>query len=130
MEKRWLKDYVYNLGKIERAMVRRCGLRIETDVVKGSSAEPPYTAHAMRVTGVNAVEVDRLSREIAETAAKCRAVEAFVDAIEDDQTRDIIRARYIDGDSWEDINEMYTGGEKHRDTPRKTAERYIKKIFG
>lgn len=127
MEKRWLKEYVYNMAKIERARRKRSALREEQDVVRGSSPDHPYTAHPMRVSGMNASAVDRINAEVEAAVRKCRAVEAFVEGVEDERTRDILRARYIDGDSWEEINEMYSGGGTGKDAPRKLAERYVEK---
>lgn len=99
---------------------------VETDTVKSSSPEYPYTEHPVTIRGLIPnprkeklqKRLDRLERLVSE-------IDAFLDAIEDVNIARAIRLHYINGQEWwkvaEKINCSVTG-----DAFRKKVKRFLK----
>ena len=62
---------------------------------------------------------DELTRELLE-------VEEYIESIEDSRVRTIIRLRYIEGMTWQQVAD-YIGGEHTEDSVRKAAGRFFEK---
>lgn len=63
---------------------------------------------------------DELTRKLLE-------VEEYIESIEDSRVRTIIRLRYIEGMTWQQVA-TYMGGDNSEDSVKKTAQRFLKKI--
>lgn len=72
---------------------------------------------ALNITGFDQKLYDRRKHALSVKLAKVKAVEDWIDAIEDGQTRIIFRLYYIDGMSWARIAEK-TGHKNSPDYPR------------
>lgn len=68
-----------------------------TDLVRGSMAEHPYTAHSITIEGCGSPELPRLYALKAWRVAECEAIEAFVDEQEDSTIRQLLTWRYLEG---------------------------------
>jgi len=126
MNREWLEEYTDYLAMIDDLHRKRRKLPKVCDMVKGSSASHPYTKHAVTISGADRQMADRIDQDIRERQKKCEAVEKFVDGIKNPKMQNILRWRYIDGDSWPMIGQRIGTGE---DAPRKRAERFLKKFF-
>lgn len=69
-----------------------------TDVVSGSSSEPPYTKHPISVTGYtyNNKLKSKYARKLRELQKKAIDIEEYVQSIDDSLVRQIFRYKYID----------------------------------
>jgi len=89
------------------------GQRMTTDSVKGSSPYFPWTKHSIRIHGVDIAgyenEVKRLKNRLqkrvnilTETVKKASD---YISSIEDSEIRMVLHARYILGQTWEEIED-------------------------
>ena len=107
---------------------------ISEDVVKGSTAEFPYTQCNMHIVGVDDELVRRRKRALArqnrlleekriEILENINKIEEFIESVEDSDVRMIIRLRIIDGLSWAAVGmKMYM----NPDSCRKKLANYMK----
>jgi len=95
-----------------------------SDSVRGSCTEPPYTEHSITITGVDQASLHRLERKRIRARMERRAIERFIDGIEDSLTRTILEERYIQGRSWAQVANV-AGGSNTRDGVRMIAGRYL-----
>ncbi|MEA4927560.1 MAG: RNA polymerase subunit sigma-24 [Candidatus Limiplasma sp.] len=100
-----------------------------SDSVRGSDAEPPYTEHAITITGVDQAALHRLERKRIRARMEQRAIERFIDSIEDSLTRTILEERYIRGGSWAQVATT-VGGTNSSDGVRMIARRYLHWVIG
>lgn len=126
MQKKWLEEYTDYLEQIDDLHEKRRKLPKASDLVKGSSASHPYTKHAVTISGADRQQADKIDQRIRELLKKCQAVERFVDEIESPKMQNILRWRYLDGDSWRMIGQRIGKGE---DAVRKRADRFLEKFF-
>ena len=78
------------------------------------------------VVGFNQGLYDRRQKILDEKKAKCKAVEKWINAIEDGQTRCVFKMFYLDGMTWEKIAAK-TGYSNSPDYPRLyIRDRYLK----
>ena len=61
-----------------------------------------------------------------ELTKKLLEVEEYIEGIEDSRVRTIIRLRYIEGMTWQQVAD-YMGGEHTEDSVRKAAGRFLEK---
>jgi len=97
--------------------------RTVADTVRASGKEPPYLAHTVLIVGDDQCIRDKLERRLRKAKRQRADIEAFVDTIEDSQTRQIIRLRYIKGMTWEGVAKFL--GYATSDSVRMTAMRYM-----
>ena len=100
-----------------------------SDIVNGSDPVYPYIQHNIKVTGTDGLAEarDRLRQRCREYDAERAEILAFVDGIEDSETRRIFRYRYIDGDrrpSWLQI--AFKLGKSDEGTPRKKHDKFLR----
>ena len=126
MQRKWLEEYTDYLEQIEDLHEKRRKMPKVSDLVKGSSAEHPYTKQAMTISGADRQRADKIDQQIKVLVKRCQAVERFVDDIEDAKTQNIMRWRYMDGDGWKEIGQRMGKGE---DAVRKRVERFLEKYF-
>ena len=100
-----------------------------SDSVRGSYAEPPYTEHTITITGVDQAALHRLGRRRIRARIERRAIERFIDGIEDSLTRTILEERYIRGGSWAQVAKA-AGGTNTSDGVRMIAKRYLHWVIG
>lgn len=71
------------------------------DSVKGSSLEPPYCIHTIKIEGVNVKEVikskKRLGRKLKALQDELAGLEKQLEAVDDFETKEILRMIYIFG---------------------------------
>jgi hypothetical protein len=95
-----------------------------TDSVKGSSRYFPFQARSFAITGVDTEGYDKrvkrlrnqLKRRISDLMDKVEKAQEYIAGIEDSRTRIILQCRYINGLTWESIEDE-TG------IPERTAKR-------
>ena len=102
----------------------------QSDKVCGSDPFFPYLNHTMKVAGSEWTtrELIRLRVLLRECRRQYEAISAYIDSIEDSETRRIFRLRYIEGDtkpSWQMIaNRLHCVGDGS--TERKKHDRFLK----
>lgn len=91
-------------------------MQVVKDTVSGSSSEFPYSAHPVTITGrerpssrVQRRE-QRLHARIEQLQQDVDEIDAFLDALEDSQLRQIIHCHYILGYSWAKTASEISGG--------------------
>ena len=105
------------------------------DLVTGSSKHYPYTAHSIKIEGIDIKEYDRkikrlknqLQRRLDEVMDKRAEIEEFIETLDDSMTRQIIALRYISGFSWEQVT-SHMGSGYTVDCIKKHHERFLKNI--
>ena len=84
---------------------------MEEDIVTGSDNEFPYAPHHFKIRGYGSVEYpkkkNRLRAKIAEVRAEIREVEAYIDAVEDPEMKNILTMYYVLGMKQEEIAKRY-----------------------
>ena len=103
----------------------------QSDKVRGSDPFFPYLNHTMKVAGSEWTtrELIRLRVLLRECRRQYEAISAYIDSIEDSETRRIFRLLYIDGDtkpSWASIA-MKIGGNNTPDGVRMKHKRFLEK---
>ena len=93
------------------------------DTVRASDKEPPYLSRTVLIVGDDQSVRDRLERRLRKAKRQRTEIEGFVDTIEDSQTRQIIRLRYIKGMTWEGVAKSLDYATS--DGVRMTAMRYM-----
>lgn len=122
MKKQWIEEYADYLHQMDELHKQRRKLPKASDMVKASSDMHPYTSHRVIISGADMQKAEKIEKDLEKLRKRCEAVEAFIDSIEPVKMRNIIRWRYIDGESWAWIGARIGKGE---DAPRKRAERYL-----
>lgn len=96
-----LNDYLSDKAEIEslheelRCKNAACDV---SDTVRGSMLDFPYTAHAITVHGMpdeDLKRIEKIKTDIARLRERCRAVEAWVENLDDSQTRRIVRLKFM-----------------------------------
>jgi len=94
-----LKKEIFLLG--EQILSATSGGDIVTDMVRGSSAEHPYTQHNIIIQGHGSVSVQRWSARKTALEHECTAVEEFIESVDDSTMRQILTWKYIQGNTVE-----------------------------
>lgn len=129
MEVRELQQYRSLRREIEDTR-RKIKQYEQSDKVRGSDPFFPYLNHTMKVAGSEwtARELIRLRVLLRECRRQYEAISAYIDSIEDSETRRIFRLRYVEGDtkpSWQMIaNRLHCVGDGS--TERKKHDRFLK----
>ncbi len=101
----------------------------QCDTVRGSDPFFPYLNHTMKVAGRRwtARELSRLEELVQKCGQQYELISAYIDSIEDSETRRIFRLRYLEGDTaptWVSIA-MKIGGNNTPDGVRKVHDRFL-----
>lgn len=76
---------------------------LTSDVVRGSYAEPPYTAHSVRITGMDK-HYANWRRERMDNIMQTRtAIVNAVNAIQDETLRRVVILHYLNGLKWAEV---------------------------
>ncbi|GMQ56773.1 hypothetical protein AN1V17_11670 [Vallitalea sediminicola] len=139
MDMKKLEQFRNLVREIEILEKRISGLEQElqecvADTVRASSKSFPYIQHTVRISGVDARKIDKISR-VKDILSKRKAklyhdmeeVEKFISTIEDSIIRQIITLRFIKGWSWNNVA-MTIYGYPNGDTARKKITRYFNEI--
>lgn len=120
--KNWKEAFAdYRFKKMEIERLRSKDFMV-SDMVTGSHEESPYTAHPIKVKGVDAQQVKANKERVERLEAECADVEAAINLIRSSKLAMVLRLRYQDGMQWNDVGrELDMSG----DTARKQAEAYI-----
>ena len=108
MTKAYLYDHVSHVLTLRR-------LQSALNIVTEEQARADFAARIGQLVGMVAEEE--------------RYISAFAQGIDDDFTRSVFRARYIDGFTWSIIADR-AGGGNTPDGMRKTVERGIENLLG
>lgn len=85
---------------------------IVTDSVQCSSSTMPYQQHNVTIQGYDVDVIPRLSARRAAKVAECKAIEIYIDAIDDSIMWQLLYRRYIEGHSLKDTAELVGFSEK------------------
>ena len=104
----------------------------ETSDSVASAAEFPYSLHTVRIDGLdweaynrNIQRIQRLRQQALDRATQELAeIEEWIATVDDPHIRDIIRYRYIDGFSWQQVARKVGGGNTG-DSVRMAQARYL-----
>lgn len=104
----------------------------ETSDSVASAAEFPYSLHIVRIDGLdweaynrNIQRIQRLRQQVLDRATQELAeIEEWIATVDDPHIRDIIRYRYIDGFSWQQVARKVGGGNTG-DSVRMAQARYL-----
>ena len=105
------------------------------DSVVGSSPHFPYTAHSIKIEGLDMQDYDKrvkrlksqLQRRHDDLLDKRAEIEEFIDTIGDSFIRQIIALRYISGFQWEQVA-AHMGSGYTTDCIKRQHERFMKKV--
>lgn len=86
---------------------------ITTDSVKGSSIDYPYIQHSIKISGIDwksyDAKVNRLRRQyqrkLDELMDKAAEINEYIASVPDPEVRMILQCRYINGLTWEEVEE-------------------------
>lgn len=97
-----------------------------TDTVTGSSVNFPYTKHSISIKGIPEecyTTETVISEKIRELEQERVQIESFLDSVHDSQIRRIIRLKYIEGKTWQQV--AFRIGRQDEGTPRKKIEKFF-----
>lgn len=114
MDKEQLSRYYWLCHEIDcqRRRQERLKQRIDTgglasDVVRGSSAEYPYLERKIKITGAPIGLLkniqSEIERNIEESLEARKEIEAYIAEVEDPQMRELLRSRFIDRLTWQEV---------------------------
>jgi len=84
-----------------------------TDSVRGSSTSIPYQQHNVAVQGYGSDAIPRLSARKAAKCAECKAVETYIDSIDDSIMWQLLTRRYIEGKTVAETAQLVGYSEVH-----------------
>lgn len=116
------RHYRVNQHIIERLEMDPC---LVSDTVTGSSVDPPYTRHTIKINGISEYRLQRNQRIIKELRTRCDDVNNDITNMDDRRLAQILLMRFVQGDtepSWEEIGQIVG---HHPDSCRKWADRYL-----
>lgn len=100
MLRKMFEEYTANINAIQALKADPC---LVSDVVRGSSTEPPYGEHSIRVTGVDRLRKARNQKMITELEHSVGVVDALIDNLQPGRLKTTLSLKYRDGLSWEDV---------------------------
>ena len=98
-----------------------------TDTVTGSSPEYPFTKHTVTIKGVDYGDdflTQRLEEKIFLLDEECAYIEKWLDTVEDSLIRRIVRWKYIEGKTWQQV--AFRIGKHDEQYPRKKIDKFLK----
>ena len=108
-----------------------------TDIVHGSSSNFPYVTHNIHIEGLKNTkamllnaqynrELESLEKTYDELLVKIEEIQLFVDECPDSYIRQIVRLRYIECHTWQQVSQKM-GGINHPNGLRQMLYRYLEK---
>lgn len=118
-------------GRILRLKRQLKEMECITDTVQGSSAEYPYTMHAITVSGRNAAEEMAIGAEIAQLAKRRERVERLLKAETDEELKWMLELKYLDEvkRGWEEVAAVM-GETVSGEALRKRADKFFDRCSG
>lgn len=95
------------------------------DTVTGSQADFPYTQRAFTLTGRDETRIAQITAELARLEKKCKAVEDYVDSIEDGFIQSLIKLHYLQGLSWPQVRRKLRITNLTADALRKKVDGFL-----
>ena len=114
--------YRINQRIVERLELDPCQV---SDTVTGSSVDPPYTRHTIKIQGTSERRLRRNKRIIEELEGRCAEVDAAIATMADGRLAKMLLLRFVDGAepmSWEEIGPLV---HRHPDVCRKEVKKYL-----
>ncbi len=114
--------------KLTEARERYAG-SLSHSVVLGSQREEPYSVHPIVVAGPSGKSaearsaVEKIKQELAECRGELSRLNAFIDNIQDKQTRCIFDLYYSEGLTWKQV--AFRMGWTDESWPRKISKKYF-----
>lgn len=130
MTKKDLKSYIrwkHTIAGHEEEL--RSGDLDTLDTVKGSAHEHPYIERTLVIHGRNVMYEDWLREEIVRLREKCARVEKYIDGVQDDEMRAMLRMHYVQGDSWTKVRRKMRIKHVSSNALQKRAIRFLEKKF-
>lgn len=116
------EDYLFMRAEIDRLLSEDT---TASDVVRGSSPESPYTAHTIRVRGIDTQYANWIAERVETLRAQCAEVEAATALAPNSMIRLILIYRYHEGiTDWDEVGARLPIP-KTGEACRKLAHRYI-----
>ena len=134
MDKRELSELKKINKEIEFLKKQILSISVEpeftTDTIKGSSIGFPYIQHSIKISGIDwetyDKKVNRLRRQyqrkLDELMDKAAEINEYIASVPDPEVRMILQCRYINGLTWEEIEEATGINER-------TARRKFRKLW-
>ncbi len=126
---RWLPGEIRRLEeKLTEARERYAG-SLSHSVVLGSQQEEPYSVHPIVVAGPSGKSaeargaVEKIKQELAECRGELSRLNAFIDGIQDKQTRRIFDLYYREGLTWKRV--AFRMGWVDESTPRRICKKFF-----
>lgn len=116
------RHYRLNQSIVERLELDPCTV---SDTVTGSSVDPPYGKHTIKITGASERKRRRNERIIKELEARCAEVDEEIATMSDRRMAKILLLRYVEGLEWEEIGRLV---DLHPDNCRKYSDKYLHKL--
>lgn len=129
MTKRRLEQYSSIKAEITelKAKIKEREKSQLTDTVTGSSPEYPFTKHTVTIKGVDYGDdflTQRLEEKIFLLDEECAYIEKWLDTVEDSLIRRIVRWKYIEGKTWQQV--AFRIGKHDEQYPRKKIDKFLK----
>lgn len=91
-----------------------------SDTVNGSSPYFPYVEHCIKITGVDVDGYERkvafirrsIARKIDEKMEQVAAINEYIESVQDGEMRNILRLRYMECMTWEEIGKELSMNER------------------
>lgn len=119
--------YLKNEIKLLQKEYREMETPMVADCVTGSRTSIPYDKHAITITGIDYGKIRRakrkIERKISELMDELDELECYIDTIGDSEIRQIIRLRYRNGLSWQQI--AFEIGHHDEQYPRRKFDKFI-----
>lgn len=114
------EDYYFDRLALDRLKADDC---VVSDTVSGSSDEPPYAKHSIRVVGIDHARRERNAKAIRELERRCTEVEDAMAEVTQGKLRLLLTLKYQDGLSWREVGAAVGKG---ADMCRKAVYDYFK----
>ena len=101
---RWANIEVERMEKRRRRLAKQEDQR-EVDSVRGSMKEYPYIERVVKIEGDRRAVVAEIDQAIERGLRAKKEAEAIIDQADDPREREILRSRFIDCLSWEEVGE-------------------------
>ena len=129
MTKRRLEQYSSIKAEITelKAKIKEREKSQLTDTVTGSSPEYPFTKHTVTIKGVDYGDdflTQRLEEKMFLLDEECAYIEKWLDTVEDSLIRRIVRWKYIEGKTWQQV--AFRIGKHDEQYPRKKIDKFLK----
>ena len=122
--KKDFSDYRYMRMEIARLQRDDCNA---SDIVRGSYPDAPYTAHPVRVAGIDIQRLQSNHERIETLAGKCAEIETIISLAPTSKLRMILSLAYLEDLPWSSVADQF---DTSIDSVRVAADRYLDNILG